>query len=240
MRNTGLRTLAGMLLALFVLLVAAAFHSRVDAQNPELQQRVAELKEAVGQNKQALAQYTWVEQVNISLKGELKKQEHFQVRLGPDGKSQKTSLDPPPEPPSGGRLKKHVVEKKKEEYKDYADQMKALAQQYVPPDKDLLQQAYQQGTITMGPVAGNPNGILLVIKNYLKPGDSMTLTFDKTQREILSVQIASYMDDPKDAMNLKVLFSRLPGGPNHVSSLVIDGVSKQLNVATQNSNYQRL
>jgi len=240
MRNTGLRTLAGMLLALFVLLVAAAFHSRVNAQNPELQQRVAELKEAVGQNKQALAQYTWVEQVNISLKGELKKQEHFQVRLGPDGKSQKTSLDPPPEPPSGGRLKKHVVEKKKEEYKDYADQMKALAQQYVPPDKDLLQQAYQQGTITMGPVAGNPNGILLVIKNYLKPGDSMTLTFDKTQREILSVQIASYMDDPKDAMNLKVLFSRLPGGPNHVSSLVIDGVSKQLNVATQNSNYQRL
>jgi hypothetical protein len=240
MRNTGLGTLASMRLALFVLLVAAAFHSRVNAQNPELQQRVAELKEAVGQNKQALAQYTWVEQVNISLKGELKKQEHFQVRLGPDGKPLKTSLDPPPEPPSGGRLKKHVVEKKKEEYKEYADQMKALAQQYVPPDKDLLQQAYQQGNITMGPVAGNPNGVQLVIKNYLKPGDSMTLTFDKTQKQILSVQIASYMDDPKDAMNLKVQFSRLPGGPNHVSSLVIDGVSKQLNVATQNSNYQHL
>ena len=33
----------------------------------------------------------------------------------------------------------HVVAKKKEEYKDYADQMKALVQQYVPPDKDLLQ-----------------------------------------------------------------------------------------------------
>ena len=240
MRNTELGGFRITLLTLSALLAGAVFGGPINAQNPELQQRVAEVKEATVKNKQALAQYTWNEQVTISLKGEQKKQEHFQVRLGPDGKAQKTSLDPPAEAPSGGKLKKRVVEKKKEEYKDYADQMKALAQQYVPPDKDLLQQAYQQGNITMGPAAGNPNGVQLVIKNYLKPGDSMTLTFDKTQKEILSVQIVSYMDDPKDAMTLKVQFSRLPGGPNHVSSLVIDGVSKQLNVATQNSNYQHL
>jgi hypothetical protein len=41
-------------------------------------------------------------------------------------------------------------------------------------------------------------------------------------------------------MNLAVQFSRLPDGTNHVSSLVIDGVSKQLNLAIQNSNYQHL
>jgi hypothetical protein len=68
----------------------------------------------------------------------------------------------------------------------------------------------------------------------------MTLIFDKAQKELLQVKIASYMDDPKDAMNLSVQFSRLPDGTNHVSSMVIDGVSKQLNIATQNSNYQHL
>jgi hypothetical protein len=225
----------------FVLLVAVTFKSPVKAQNPELQQRLAEIKQAMAQNKQALAQYTWVEQVTISLKGEQKKQEHFQVRLGPDGKPQKTSLDAPAQPQeSGGRLKKRVVEKKKEEYADYADQMKALAQQYIPPDKDMLQQAYQQGNVTMGSVPENPNAVKLVVKNYLKQGDSMTLIFDKVQKGLLQVQIASYMDDPKDAMNLTVQFSKLPNGPNHVSSMVIDGISKQLNVATQNSNYQHL
>ena len=61
--------------------------------------------------------------------------------------------------PEGGRLKKRIVEKKKEEYKDYADQMKTLAQQYVPPDKDQLQQAYQQGNITMGSVPENTNAV---------------------------------------------------------------------------------
>src|SRR5208337_4793134 len=162
----------------------------IQAQNPELQQRVAEMKQASVKNKQALAQYTWVEQVTISLKGEQKKVEHFQVRLGPDGKPQKTSLDPPDQAaPSGGRLKQHIVAKKKEEYQDYADQMKALAQQYVPPDKDLLQQAYAQGNLTLGQVGGAPNELQLIIHNYLKPGDSMTLVFDKTQKELLSLQI---------------------------------------------------
>jgi hypothetical protein len=80
----------------------------------------------------------------------------------------------------------------------------------------------------------------LVMHNYLKPQDSVTLIFDKTQKELLEVQIASYMDDPKDAMNLTVQFSRLPDGINHISRLVIDGVSKNLNVAIQNSNYQHI
>ena len=216
-----------------------------NAQNPELQQRVAEIKQAAAKNKQALAKYTWIEQVTISLKGEQKKQQHFQVRLGPDGKPQKTSLDPPPADTSAdqggrrGRLKERVVAKKKEEYEDYANQMKALAEQYVPPTRALLQQAYQQKNIALSPGAGAPGQVQLVIHNYLKPQDSLTLVFDKTQKALLRVQVASYMSDPKDAMNLTVQFTSLPDGTNHVSNLVIDGTSKQLNVAVQNSNYRR-
>ena len=228
--------------ALITLVAGALPIPSVNAQNPELQQRVAEIKEAAAKNKQALASYSWNEVVTISLKGEQKKQEHFQVRLGPDGKPQKTSLDPPAEaaPPSGGRMKQHVVAKKKEEFSDYANAMKALAQQYVPPDGALLQQAHSKGNITLGPTAGAPNEVQLVVHNYLKPQDSMTLVFDKEQKALVSVQIASYMSDPKDAMTLKVTFSRLPDGTNHVDTVVMDGVSKQLNIATQNSNYQHV
>ena len=242
MKTTLRRDSCTTLLFLLVLFATGYFTGLVVAQNPELQQRVSEIKESSAKNKQALASYSWTETVTISLKGEQKKQEHFQVRLGPDLKPQKTSLDPPAEAaaPSGGRVKQRVVAKKKEEYKDYADKMKSLAQQYVPPDKDLLQQAYANGNITLGPAAGNPNELQLVIHNYLKPQDSMTLVFDKTKKALLQVKIASYMDDPKDAMNLTVTFAGLPDGTNHISNLVIDGVSKQLNVAIQNSNYQHV
>jgi hypothetical protein len=230
----------------FVLVIGGCFTRLVEAQNPELQQRVADMKEAAARNKQALAQYTWTEQVTISLKGEQKKQENFQVRLGPDGKPQKTSLDPPPPPESSdsggrrGRLKEHVVEKKKEEYKEYADQIKSLIQQYVPPDKDLLEEAFRQGNIMMGPQQDSPGQLRLIISNYIKKGDSMTLVVDRMQKDLVSVSIASYLDDPKDAVNVSVQFSSIPGGPNHVSTQTINGVSKQLTIVIRNSNYKKL
>ncbi len=242
MRNTARYSLVTLLLAFSGLVSIGPAY----AQNPEMQQRVADIKQAAAKNKQALAHYTWVEQITISLKGEQKKQEHFQVRLGPDGKPQKTSLDPPPADTSAdqggrrGRVKERVIAKKKEEYEDYADQMKALAQQYVPPRGTLLQQAFQKGNVSLSPQAGNPNQVQLVVKNYLKPQDSLTLVFDKAHKALVRVQVASYMSDPKDAMNLTVQFSPLPDGSSQVSSMVIDGVSKQLNIAVQNSNYQHL
>jgi hypothetical protein len=241
MKNAPFRGFCVAIPGLLVLASGVWFALPVSAQNQEMQERVAEIKQAVAQNKQEMAQYTWVEQVTISLKGEQKKQEHFQVRLGPDGKPQKTSLDPPPAPPEHeGRLKKHIVEKKKEEYKEYADQIKELIQQYVPPEKDLIEQAREKGNIMMGPAAEAPGQYRLVLSNYIKQGDNMTLIVDKAQKDLVSLSIASYLDDPKDAVNVTVAFARVPNGPNHVSGETINGVSKQLTIAIQNSNYQHL
>jgi hypothetical protein len=241
MKNSSFRVFCVAMPAVLVLAGGARFTRPVFAQNQEMQERVAEIKQASAQNKQALAQYTWVEQMTISLKGEEKKQEHFQVRLGPDGKPQKTSLDPPPAPPEHeGRLKKHIVEKKTEEYKDYAEQIKDLIRQYVPPEKDLIEQARQKGNIMMGPAAGAPGQYRLVLSNYIKQGDNMTLVVDKTQKDLVSMSIATYLNDPSDAVNVTVQFARVPNGPNHVSAETINGVSKQLTIAVQNSNYQHL
>jgi len=221
--------------------------SPVRGQAPELQQRVAELKESMAANKQQLAQYTWVEQVTISLKGEQKKQESFQVKTGPDGKPQKTPIGQSPAPAAssqsggrGGRVKERVVEKKKEEYKDYGDRMKSLMERYVPPDKELLQQAVQNRNVSLAPVAGSASQVQLVFHDYAKPKDSMTLVFDKEQKQLVGIQIASYLNDPADAVNLAVKMARLPDGVSHVDSVILDGVSKQVKVAIQNTNYQHL
>ena len=241
MRNESRLGVRVSLMILCIFSACTPFARSIAAQNPDMQQKVAEVKEAVASNKQALGQYTWVEQVTISLKGEEKKQEHFQVRLGPDGKPQKQSLDPPPAPPEHeGRLKKHIVEKKTEEYKDYADQIKALIQQYVPPDRELLGQAYEKGNIMLGPQPGVPGEYRLVISNYIKQGDNMTLVFDRARKGLASLTIGTYFDDPKDAVNVTVDFTSEPSGLSHVASETINGVSKQLTIAIQNSNYQHL
>jgi hypothetical protein len=182
--------------------------------------------------------------VTISLKGQEKKQERFQVRLGADGKPVKTPLDAPAAAQDsggrGGRLRERVVEKKKEEFKEYADQMKALAERYIPPDKDAIQDAYAKGNISTEPIAETPNRVKLVIQNYVRPHDSMTLVVDKAEKRLASISIVTYLDDPSDIMKLPVQFGRLPDGPNHVDSATMEGVSKQLTVATQNSDYHKL
>ena len=213
----------------------------VMAQNPQVQKSLAEIKEAAAMNKQALSHYTWQEQQTISIGGEAKKQQLFQVRLGPDGKPQKTPLgdQPAAPPPSGGALKQRIIQKKTEEFKDYGKEMADLAQSYAQLDPQLLQQAYQQGNVSLGP-AGAPGQVQLMIKNYLKPNDQVALVFNTASKAITGLNISSYMDDPSDAMTMSVQFAQLPDGTNHVSNMTVNGTKKQLMVAAQNSNYKKM
>src|SRR5882757_8379549 len=217
-----------------VLLCALPSH----AQNPELQQRIGEIKQASAANKAALARYTWQEQQTISIKGDVKKQQIFQVTVGPDGQQQKTQVGgSQAAPPSGGRLKQHVVEKKTAEFKDYGEQIADLAKQYTQPDPGRLQAAFQAGNVSLQS-GGGEGEFTLVIKNYVKPNDSVTLVFNKQQKAIQSVHVASYLDSPSDGVTIAAEFAKLPDGTNHVTGTQVDGVSKQLTVVTQNSNYR--
>src|SRR6201987_3797308 len=219
------------------MLPLAAFIQPAGAQNPEMQQRVQEIKQSQAANKQQLAKYTWQETQTISLKGEVKKTNMYLVRIGPDGTQQKTPIDAQPAAqPSGGRLKRHIVEKKKEEFEDYAQQIAALAKQYAQFDPDTLQQAFQKGNVSFEP--GGDGVITLTIKSYLKPNDLVTMTFNRQQKGIQSFNVSSYLNDPSDAVKINVQFAKIPNGPNHVASMLVNGVSKQLTVNIQNSNYQ--
>ena len=207
------------------------------AQNAGMQAKIAQVAEASKANKAALSHYNWQESVTTRIKGEVKKQQVFLVNIGPDGQQQKSEINAQPDQASGGPLKRHIVAKKKAEYKDYGDQIADLARQYTAPDPGRLQQAYQQGNISLQ-LGGGESMMTLNIKNYIKPGDSVTLVFNKAQKAIQSIRVASYLDDPKDAVTIAAQFAKLPNGINHVTGTQINGASKQLTVVTQNSNYQ--
>ena len=224
-----------------ITITAALFLSTLPlhAQSPELQQKLAEVKMASAANKQALAHYTWQESQTISIKGEVKKQQLFQVSMGPGGQ-QKTEIGgSQAAPPSGGRLKQHVVAKKTAEFKDYGGDIGDLAKQYTQPDPERLQAAFQAGNVSLQS-GGAPGTITLVIKNYIKPNDSVTIVFSQQLKAMQSLQVASYLDSPSDAVTIAAQFAKLPDGTNHVSGTQIDGASKQLTVVTQNSAYQPL
>ena len=123
---------------------------RAVGQNPQVQEKLADIKQASAANKQALAHYSWQEQETISLKGEVKDTKVYQVQMGPDGQQQKTELTNQSAQQGGreGRVKKHVVEKKTEEYQQYGQDIAALAKEYAPPDPQKLQLAFKEGNVS--------------------------------------------------------------------------------------------
>jgi hypothetical protein len=202
----------------------------------ELQQKLAAVKQSAAENQQKLHKYQWTETTQLTLKGEPKPPTESMCRYGPDGTVQKTQISAPPPPPSGGRLKQHVVEKKKEEMKDYMGQVKGLLAMYVPPDPQRMQQAFQTGKVSLTP--GGTGMAQLVFRDYALPGDQMTLSFNTAARKISSVNVNTYMDEPKDTVTLTLHMASLPDGTNYVQQSLLDATAKKLQVTTTSSNYQ--
>jgi hypothetical protein len=207
------------------------------AQNGELQQKLAAVKQAMADNKQRLRQYQWTETTQLNLKGDPKPPSEKLCQYGPDGQVQKTPIGPPPQEPSGGRMKQRIIAKKKEEMKDYMEDVKGLLSMYVPPDPQRMEQAYQAGKVSLNPSGGIVN---LVFRDYAQPGDQMTLSFDPATRKVTSLNINTYMDETKAAVTLQVHMASLPDGTNFVQETILNASAKHLVVTTSNSNYQRM
>ena len=234
-----------------LLLIAALSGISLTAQDPAqkqaLQERVAAIKQSMAQNQTQLKQYSWTETTEISLKGEVKKREQKDCRYGPDGKVQKTAIAAPAEEPEdqgggrrgrrgggGGRVRERIVENQVGEMKEYMERVGSLVHRYVPPDPQALQAAFQAGRVTMDKASGS-----LVIADYAKPGDKVTLQMDPATKKMRSFQVATFLDDPKDAVSLVANFASLPDGTNFVQQSVLDATGKQIQVKTTNSGHRK-
>jgi hypothetical protein len=207
------------------------------SQNAELQEKLAAVKQSVGENRQRLQQYQWTETTQLTLKGDQKPPSQSMCQYGPGGQVQKTAISAPPPPPSGGRMKQKVIANKKEEMQDYMGDVKNLLALYVPPDPQKMEQAFLAGKASLNPSGGMVN---LIFKDYAQPGDLMTLTFDEASKRIVSLSVNTYMGESKDAVTLQVQMASLPDGTNYVQQSVLNATAKQLVVTTTNSGYHKL
>jgi hypothetical protein len=219
-------------------IVATAFGLgalRAGAQTSTMQQKVAAVKATMAKNEQMLGQYTWQQQEVISVGGDVKKSVLYQVSLGSEGKPVKVDISQ--SAPSSGR-KFGIRHRIAQDYIDYGQQVASLAASYAQPDPGRLQQLYSQGSVSLKP-AGTDGLFSLVARGYVKPGDTLTITFDKAQKAVVGLQVASYLSSPSDAVTIDVSFARLPDGTNHAATINVDGQSKNLTIQQTNFSYTK-
>jgi hypothetical protein len=237
MKQQRTSTIFATLAVIAALCAAAAAQNAGGGQKAEILQK---LKSSSAENKQKLQQYTWLETQQATLKGEAKPAQSFECQYGPDGRVEKTPLGAPPAAPEkkGGKFKQKIVAKKTAEMKDYMGDVKGLLALYVPPNPQRMQQAFQQGKVSINSTLGS-NQAQLVFKDYAQPGDQMTVAFDSATKKIQSLNVNTYLNDAKDAVTLAVQFASLPDGTNYAQQTVLDAKAKQMQVTTTNSNYAK-
>lgn len=233
--------IAAMSVAIGVLLDA---HQAPTPAPDTSQDRVAALKQSLQQGIAAMRRYQWVETTSISVKGEEKSRKQQNCYYGADGKVQKTPIgEPAPQQQKAqsggrgrGRLKEQIVEKKKDEMKDYMERAAALIHQYVPPDPQQIQEAKNAGRVAVNPQVGNQ--VRLVVSQYLKPADSLTIDLDPASNRLLGLGVNSYLDSKDDAVTLAVQMNTLPDGALYAAHTTLEAKAKNIRVVVQNSGHR--
>ena len=226
------RILTGCALAAFALVAGRP------AEAQDLQQKLAAAKQNAAQNQQALRSYTWIEKVELSLKGEVKNTTVNSCRYGPDGKVQKTAVVTPPPAEKKRGLRGKIVEKKTGEMKAELEAAAALVHQYVPPDPGMMQVVMNAGTASIA--QAGPGFAALKFPGYLKSGDALTLTFESAVKTLQQVDVATWLDDPSNTVTLRVTMQALPDGTSYPGSTTLSIPGSQVEVRITNSNYQRV
>jgi hypothetical protein len=203
-----------------------------------IREKLEAVKQHAAANQAALRQYTWMENVQVAVNGEVKTTKQMSCRYGPDGKPQCSPTGPPPEQQQARGIRGRVAEKKKEEFTDTMQQVKGLIGLYVPPDSGRMQAAHQAGNVTFSRPATGEAG--LVFRNYSLPGDSMTLDFAMGTRKLTALAVSTYLGDPSNPVTLNVQFAQLPDGTNYPAQEAVNLASKGIQLTVTNSNYQKL
>ena len=81
--------------------------------------------------------------------------------------------------------------------------------------------------------------VQIVIKDYLKAGDSLTLVANAATDRIGGVTVATFTDKAKDAVGLKVAFGAFDDGTVYPAKINLDVAAQNLAVAIENSGYKK-
>jgi len=226
----GRTSLRGGLLAL---VMGFSVTAAAGAQGAGQEAQAAALKQAAAANQAALRQYVWVQHTAVSHKGEEKSTKDEQVRYDAAGKLQKTPLAASAPPDKKPGLRGKVVAGKVEDMKEYMGSVVALVERYVPPQPSQIQEAFKAGKVMTGTDAAGLTR--MEFRNYVVPGDLMTLSFDMKVNQIRRIEVSTALE--KDPVTLSVGFQNLPDGTNYAALTTVSAVAKEIVVTIAARNH---
>jgi hypothetical protein len=216
--------------AAFALLLIGAAAGQVPVSN---------LMETMAANNKQLRQYTYKQRTETYHEGELKNTRVDEIHYNVGGERVSIPLDQrqtqseAPRRGPGHRLVAKKMEEEKEKMRDYIERLTALASRYPGPDQARLQEAISKGEVTTG---GGSSQVRVRMRDYVKPGDSMTMIFDPATKRPVKTEINTFLDD--GPVSIVIAFDQLRDGPNYPGRIVMSSITKQLEIRVFTYEYR--
>ncbi len=218
--------LAGRLLVIAVCLSVLVASAPAPSAQQSPADRVAAIKQWLAESKAQLKGYQWMQTAVMTLKGEVKSTKVSRCYYDATGTLQKEPVSASPAPEN------------ERELTDTMQKAVALVKTYVPPNPLKLQARKDAGKVSLDAAPGGQN-IRVNFHDYEVPGDNLSVTIDPATNRLLSLDVATYIDDPKDAVTLAVTIGTLPDGTEYPNRITLNAASKELTVTATNSDYRK-
>ncbi len=211
------------------------------APPPALEEKIAAIKQAFTQSQAKLRGYQWIQTTTLSKDGEGKKTKTDQCYYGVEGTLVKVPLsENPPEGSDHERgLRGKIKEEKKEELRRYVKNAEDIIREYLPPNPALIQQANDAGNASIRIIQP---GVLAAVdlRNYLNPGDLLSVEFNLADNRIVGVSVATTMGENQDPVTMNVTMGAFPDGTQYTAQTQLICSAKNVTVTTDNAGYTPL
>lgn len=200
---------------------------------------VNNLIEGMAANNKQLRQYTYKQRNETYRQGELKITTLAEIHYNSMGEKVSIPIDQHqaasevPRRGPGHRMIARKIEGEEKAMRDYIERMKALAERYPGPDAGKLKEAIAKAEITTG---GGTSQVRIRMRDYVKPGDSMTMSFDQATKRPVKTEITTFLDD--GPISVVIAFDQLHDGPNYPGKIVMTSITKQVEVRVFTYEYR--
>ena len=90
--------------------------------------------------------------------------------------------------------------------------------------------------MTTTPQAGG--SVRIEMKQYLKPGDVLSIDLDPAANRLLGLNVNSYIEKPDEPVTLAVQMATLPDGALYAGKTTLDAKAKNIQVVITNSGHK--
>jgi hypothetical protein len=203
------------------------------------QQQQAALMAGMAENASHLKQYTFKQRTETYHKGELKNAKVDEVHYNAAGERVGIPLDDkrvdsePRRRGPGSRLIAKKIEQEQGKMKDYIERLMSLTSRYLASNPAKLQAAIADAEITTG---GGSNQVRIRMRNYVKNGDSMTMSFDPVTGRPTITEVNTSLDE--SPVTISLAFDQIRNGPSYPGKMVLKSQAKELELRVLTYDYR--